>query len=675
MSTKRLITAEDLLKIKVVSDPRLSPNGTRVIFVVKVTDSEKNKYWSHLWMADAQGGDARQFSFGEVNDSVPRWSPDGKQIAFLRTKDKQTQIWMIAADGGEGNPLTKLDEGNIGEPKWSLDGKRLAFTFRPTLPTFTQKARKEREEKGKSTPPRHIKRLHYREDGYGWRDCRQHIWICEAMTGDAKQITDGDEDDFSPVWSPDSQMLAFASNRSADPEEKPYEIDIWIVSTELSSYPVSVSQFTKLLTPVGYKGNCAWSPDGKWIAYTGVESTDDPWVPKHDKIWVVSPSGGEMRCLTPTFDRGIGTLALSDVHSGYGTSQSQWTKDSSRLLFLAADKGNSVLYSIGLNGSEPVPITHGAQVVTSFSVSGNKLAFVVTTPTQLGDVYLIDSLTSQRPRPIHLTDLHSDFHNEVHLAQAEEVWFDSTDGAKVQGWILKPPDFDEKQKYPFILYIHGGPHLQYGNVFFHELQWHAARGYVVMYTNPRGSDNLTEDYMACIRGAWGHKDYQDLMAATDYVEGLPYVGVARMSVCGGSYGGYSTNWLIGHTNRFKCAVTDRSVVSLISMAGQCDYPFKPDGYWKGNTWDLPETLLAQSPLSYMANCTTPVLIIHSEGDWRCPIGQAQELFTALKRLKKCHVEFVWYPSETSHGMSRSGPPDLRLDRLNRYAEWFDKYLK
>jgi dipeptidyl aminopeptidase/acylaminoacyl peptidase len=301
----------------------------------------------------------------------------------------------------------------------------------------------------------------------------------------------------------------------------------------------------------------------------------------------------------------------------------------------------------------------------------------ISKPTMPGELFVLrleTASTAVVTELRQLTRLNADWLDKVQLSEPEEVWFDSFDGTKIQGWLLKPPDFDPTKRYPLLLYIHGGPHAQYGNTFFHEFQLHAARGYIVVYTNPRGSMGYDETFAAIIRGNWGDVDFKDIMAAADFAASLPYVDESRMAVAGGSYGGYMTNWIVTHTDRFRCAITDRSVVDLVSMAGTSDFPFKPDGYWEGNFWDRPEKLWEQSPLRYVANVKTPLLIIHSEGDLRCPIGQAEELFAALKRLKK-EVVFVRYPQETSHGLSRSGPPDLRLDRLNRICEWLDKWCR
>lgn len=666
MALRRKITAEDLLRLKLVSDPQLHPDGSKILFVVKGVDADKNRYFSHLWIVSAAGTQPeRQFTFGEVLDSSPRWSPDGKQIAFLRTRDTETQIWIIPADGGEARPLTRIAEGRLGNLCWSPDGSRIAFTFSRTPDQWTKKAQEEREKAGRSSPPRVITRLQFRLDGVGFLDDRTHIWVAEVATGEATQVTDGDYDDASPCWSPDGKSIAFISNRSDDPDEKPYAEDIWLVSS-------AGGALHKLPTPPGYKEGLAWSPEGKLLAYNGVETQEDPWTPKNKGVWIVAVDGKRAaQKLTVSLDRTVGNVSISDTREAFsGTSAPIWSADGQWLFFLASDQGSTHLYKVSVQNQAVDQLTQGAIDITGISADkqGTRLALAQGNALDPGEVYL---WTGQEHR--QLTHLNQALLDELHLSVPEEVWYPSTD-LQIQGWILKPPDFDPSQTYPLILSIHGGPHAQYGHCFFHQFQLHAAQGYVVFYINPRGSMGREEEFAACIRGQWGSLDFQDVMAAADFAETLPYVDKHRLSISGGSYGGYMTNWVIGHTDRFACAVTDRSVVNLHSMAGTCDFVFHPEGYWKGNMWDRPDTLLAQSPLTYIANCQTPLLIIHSEGDLRCPISEADQLYAALKRLKK-EVVYVRYPVETSHGFSRSGPPDLRLDRLHRYSEWFEKYLK
>ncbi len=669
---QRKVTAEDLMELKLVGGPQVSPDGRRCVFTVKTIDKEKNRYLSHLWMANLETKEVYPYTSGEVADGQPRWSPDGKKIAFVRTllTEKKTQIWVIRADGGEAMPVTRLPEGVISEIAWSPDGSKIAFSFRPTDSEWTQEARKKRDETGKSHPPRVITRLHYRLDGLGFLDQRQHIWLCDVGSGDAAQLTDGDYDDSNPSFSPDGKFIVFVSNRCDDPEDKPYEVDLWLI-------PAAGGGLQKIPTPTGYKGLPSFSPDGEWIAYIGHESKEDPWVPRNDRVWIVNFRTQQVRCLTADLDRDVGNATLTDCREAFaGGMEPIWTPDSRHIFFLISDAGTCQVYCVDVEGHWRL-VTEGRHDIYAFSTdaSARVLVTALSTPTLPGELFfgnLMVSSLAAKTELTFLTDLNRGWRDEVALSDPEEVWFESFDGERIQGWLLKPPDFDPGRRYPLILYIHGGPHAQYGWTFFHEFQWHAARGYVVFYTNPRGSIGYAESFAAAIRGNWGETDFKDVMAAADFAQALPYIDRRRMAVAGGSYGGYMTNWIIGHTNRFRCAVTDRSVVNLHSMAGTSDFPLHPDGYWEGNAWDRPEKLWEQSPLKYVANVQTPVLIIHSEGDLRCPIGQAEELFAALRRLKK-QVIFVRYPAETSHGLSRSGPPDLRIDRLLRIGGFLDKH--
>ena len=674
---KQLITIQDLAKIKIVSDPQISPDGKRVLYVVKVANTEKNKTWSHLWLGNVNDQSTRQFTFGEVNDSSPRWSHDGRTIAFLRTKDKHTQIWLVPADGGEARVLSDLSEGAIGDLSWSPDDDALAFCFRPAHPDWTQDAVKKRGENGKSSPARIVKNALYRLDGFGFQDDRQHIWVCDVTSGKVTQITRGDYDDGTPAWSPDGKTIAFVSNRAKDPDRLRYRDDLWLV-------PASGGKLQKVTTPVGGKTAPAWSPDGKWIAYIGVEAGKDPWRPQNDRLWVVSKRGGDAHCLSMELDRTVGNITLGDTREPAPTIPI-WSPDSKRIFVPVSDSGNCHLYAIDFASCHMTLLTPGALDVSGVSMdaAGKRFALLIGETTHPAEVY-IGKPKGRRLELKRLSDANGEWLKSAQISKPEEFWITQPDGTRVQGWIIRPPNFKRanpgaarqgRRKYPLLVYVHGGPHAQYGNVFFHELQLHAARGYVVVYSNPRGSNGREEEFGACIHRNWGTVDYQDVMAIADYGEARPYVDKKRMAIAGGSYGGYMTDRVVGHTERFKCAVTDRCVSNFISMVGTSDMPPPPNSYWPGNPWgDDFQQGWDMSPIKYVDQVRTPMLIIHSEGDLRCPISQAEEWYTALKWLKQ-EVVFVRYPRETSHGLSRGGPMDLRMDRLQRINAWLDQYLQ
>jgi dipeptidyl aminopeptidase/acylaminoacyl peptidase len=662
---KQPITLEDLALIKLAGDPQMSPEGTRVVFTVKQTDVDKNKYFTHLWYQPVDGGPARQFTFEDVSDTSPRWSPDGKSIAFLRTKDKRSQLWLIAVDGGEPRKLTELPEGSICELRWAPGSRRLSFCFRPSAAGWTRDAAKKREENGKSKPPRVISRVRYRFDAEGFHDERQHVWVCDIDGGPVKQLTSGDYDDLSAVWSPDGRTIAFVSNRIPDPDRHAYRSDLWLVAS-------NGGKPRRLATPVGSKASLSWSPDGTRIAYVGAEAGDDPWPPKNNRLWVVALDG-KARCLTSGLDRTVGETTLSDSREG-ASQLPIWSADSRRLYFTVSDSGKTHVYAASLDTGELIQLTHGATDVAGLTAdaAGRCFALLHGGPQRPGEIYT-GELTHGALSLRQLSHINHDWLKTVQLSKPEEFWLTQPDGIRVQGWLLRPPDFNSRQRYPLLLYVHGGPHSQYGNVFFHELQWHAARGYVVAYSNPRGSNGRDTEFGACIHRDWGHLDYQDVMAVADRAQALPYVDPKRMAISGGSYGGFMTNWVAGHTNRFVCGVTDRSICNWISMVGTSDVPPPPGAYWPGVPWgDVMQCGWDRSPLYYVSQVKMPHLIIHSEGDLRCPVSQSEEWFTALKWLKQ-EATFVRYPQETSHGLSRTGPIDLRFDRLQRIGDWLDKY--
>ena len=654
------------MRIATVSDPQVSPTNGAILCVKRVVDVEKDKYRGEIWRV-AQGGNSepQRFTGGnDYSDGSPRWSPDGKTVAFLSDRKKPTnQIFVIPTEGGEARPLTDIKtEGAIQAIRWSPDGAKIAFLYRETPKDYTKAATEERQKKEFSSPPRFHSRLQYRLDGFGyWDGSYWQVAVADFATGEPKILTQGEFNCGAPVWSPDSQTLAFISDRRDDWDIAPADDSIYKISAD-------GGELEKIPSPVGGKYALAWSPDGTKFAYVGNPDPEDWWGTNNARVYVISSEGSETaQDLTGHLDLSVGYDTLSDVHETGAGDILQWTETSDALFFPTSAKGETLLHHIKLGEAASGNFGCGGEM-GGFSEEYTQLAYVTATKTKPQELWFYIRDTGQR------TFFNKAFLDEVQVVTPEAISVPNGDGGTVPGWILKPADFAEGQKYPLVLYIHGGPHTQYGETFFHELQFLAAQGYVVLYTNPRGSKGYGEAHTKAIKGDWGNKDYIDLMAAVDYAETLDYVDKSKTAIMGGSYGGYMTAWAIGHTDRFTCAIADRLVGNLQSMAGTSDFPWPPNAYFQGDAWQNPTELWKRSPLAYAANITTPLLIIHSDGDLRCPHGQAEELFSAL-RLQRQTVEFVRYPAETSHGLSRSGPPSLRLDRLNRNLAWLDRWLK
>lgn len=664
--TRRPITTGDLFRFLLVSDPQISPDGERIVYAVQRTGLEKNKYFSNLWWVGADGTGNGAFTRGDQNDRSPRWSPDGRSIVFVSDRGETTQLWRISTEGGEAEPLTTLEEGSIGEFHWSPAGDRIAFTYRPKPEWERKQAREEREKNHRSTPPLPVRRLHYRAEGEGTiGQERRHVHVLDVGSREVVQITRGETDQTSLAWSPDGERIAFVSNRSEDPDRTPQYMDLFVI-------PSGGGAETRIEAPSGPKGMLAWSPDGTRLAYYGHTDVSDVWSPTDTHLWVLPAAGGEGRDLCAGLDRPAGDCTLADIRAfGGGWTGPVWSPDSTQVYFLLSDRGCCHLYRAPAEGGAPQNLTPAfAGEVSSLSLdrSGKRLAVVAGDPLNPGDVGITET-GGTRANVRLVTALNRDLLAELELSSPEEVSAASGEG-EVHGWLMRPSG---DRAAPLILYIHGGPHTQYGWSFMHEFQLLAARGFAILYTNPRGSRGYGQAHVAAIRGDWGGPDYRDLMAAVDAATDLPGIDPERLGVTGGSYGGYMTNWIVGHTDRFRCGVTQRSVVNLQSMAGTCDFNFSQSDYFGGNAWDEPERLLAQSPLTYAAAVRTPLLILHSEGDLRCPIEQAEQWFAALMNLGR-EVEFVRYPREANHGLSRSGPPDLRRDRLERIAGWMERWL-
>jgi dipeptidyl aminopeptidase/acylaminoacyl peptidase len=438
--------------------------------------------------------------------------------------------------------------------------------------------------------------------------------------------------------------------------------------------PAKGGDFRKIKTPVGFKVMPAFSPDGKWIAYLGIEGRGQDW--KNFSLWVVPADGKEKaKNLTEKFDFNVDSFTINDLPGNPAMVSPTWSFDGKRIFFQVARHGNTLLQSIELDGSKRSleTIIGEVGVVGSFDFdkSQKKLAYFYGDMKNPGEIWLRDMYLTSSSK---LTQINDNLLKTVDLGEIEEVWFKGAAENDLQGWILKPPGFNPKKKYPSILEIHGGPQVQYGNFFMHEFYYLAAHGYVVYFCNPRGGQGYGEEHSKAIWNNWGTVDYEDLMAWTDYVEKKPYIDKKRMGVTGGSYGGYMTNWIIGQTHRFKAAVTQRSVSNFISMYGSSDFNWAFE-YELGNKppWEDFKNYWRQSPMKYIGNAKTPTLVIHSEEDLRCAIEQGEQIFIALKKLG-VDTEMVRFPEEP-HGLSRGGRTDRRIERLKHILRWFDRYLK
>jgi len=667
-TVKRPITAEDLYRFELISSTRISPDGRHVVYAVHRVDRETEKKYSNLWIAPTDGHNPpRQFTFGNQKDTSPRWSPDGSLIAFLSNRadqEKPGQVYLITMAGGEARQLTSI-QGTIGSLAWSPDGSRLALTVRKTDAEVLER---EKDEHKKKLGPvaRHYDRLFYKLDGYGYLPKeRWHLWIVDTENGEARQLTDHPiYDEQYPGWSPDNRDIVFMSNRSEDPDSYPDCVDLFVI-------PAGSGEMRKIETPAGGKNLPSFSPDGHWIAYYAQEGEGLDY--KNVGVWIVpADNSGAAVNLTEQYDIQSTGWTINDL-SEPETIPPIWSSDSQVLYFTAVQHGSTLLKSISIKDAVLKDIIGEGGVVgsPSFDKDQSRIAYFYATIADPAQIYIRD-MTGEKPRQI--THLNRDLLDQIDLGEVEEVWFKGPDGNDLQGWIVTPPGFNPGQKYPSIMEIHGGPITQYGKFFMHEFYYLAANGYVVYFSNPRGGQGYGEAHTKAIWGDWGDRDYADLMTWADYAEKLPYIDKNRMGVTGGSYGGYMTVWIIGHSTRFKAAVTQRCVSNFVSMWGSSDFnwvfqkelndkpPFEALQFY----WD-------HSPIAYIGNAKTPTLVIHNEMDLRCPIEQGEQVFVALKRLG-IDTEFVRFPDEF-HGLSRAGRTDRRITRLNHIVRWFDKYLK
>jgi dipeptidyl aminopeptidase/acylaminoacyl peptidase len=667
-----LIAAEDLYQLQRIQDAYLSPEGTQIVFALQTVDKTTEKKVTKLWLTPTTTGKPRQITFGKWNDWHPRWSPDGRSIAFLsnREQEEQPQLYLLPiAEGGEARPLTTLKDKAIGEFAWSPNGDKFLCTIRlKDQEAITREANPEKKKLG--VVARHITSTRYKADGGGYLPQEKwHIWTISAHNGKAVQLTNGRNHETDATWSPDGQSVAYLTNTHENPDLHPDDDSLFITSA-------TSGQPRQLTTPTGFKFCLTWSPNGRYIAYIGSDKPGEWW--RNGNIWIV-PTDGTAPARNLTAHADINCAG----HSGTDTSAGEfvpptWSHDSQKLTFMAEQHGNICLMSVTIaEPSQVLPTwlnpTPGLIGSFSFDAQQEKIAYTYASQTHPAELY-VRTLTTQKER--QLTHLNTPWLRPKKLGQIEEVWFPARDGYQLHGWIMTPPHFDPTQQYPSILEIHGGPQTQYDTGFMHEFHYLATNGYVVYWSNPRGSQGYGEAHCGAIWNNWGTIDFTDVLDWVAFVRQRPYIHPQRMGVTGGSYGGYMTNMLIGREpHLFQAAVTQRSVSNLISMWGSSDANWafqqtygedKPPYENLQKYWD-------QSPLKYIGGAQTPTLVIHSEMDFRADQEQGEQIFVAL-RTQGVDTELILFPEEP-HGLSRTGRTDRRIARLNHILRWFDKYLK
>ncbi|MBS3938124.1 MAG: S9 family peptidase [Peptococcaceae bacterium] len=668
---KRPLQQNDLLKMQFLSSPVISPDGADIACVKTHIDSETMEYRSHIFVVPTDGGALRQFTAGGKVETTPRFSPCGTKMAFVSDRSGDKQVWVLNLKrGGEAEQVTTMRYG-AANPTWSPDGQSLAFVSRSAqgeeawLSKPRTAADKENEEKSRREEAVVVERIKYKSDeSMGLLDDKtSHVWVINIQGGAPRRLTFGDADYHDPQWSPCGAYLAVSSNCDADREFSPYQSDIYVLTVESRD----ILRLTRTPGPAAHP---TWSPDGKKVAYLGHQH--EYRSATLQRIWLVGLEGGEPVCLTRGFDRSIGDQTNSDCRYGEGGDALVYAPDGQRLYFLASDRGDTHVYVLEIATQTVDQVTRGRRHVQglTFDQAGQTAAVCAATFLRPAEIFVLLADGSER----QLTFVNQALLDEVDLSEPDEFWYKGVSGWDVQGWLMKPTNFAQGQEYPVILEIHGGPHTQYGCSFFYEFQLLANNGFGVLFTNPRGSHGYGQDFVDAVRGDYGGNDYADLMLAVDHVVKLPWVDKERLGVTGGSYGGFMTNWIVGHTNRFKGAVTHRSISNWLSFYGVSDIGYTFTEYeLLGNPWDHAALLLKHSPITYVKNVVTPTLVLHSEQDMRCPIEQGEQFYVYLKKLG-VKTRLVRFPG-SNHELTRSGKPKLRLENLRQVVGWFLETVK
>ncbi|MEY4635529.1 MAG: hypothetical protein RJA55_1327 [Acidobacteriota bacterium] len=634
-------------EFETVSDPQLSPDGAQIIYTRGWIDKVNDKRESSLWIMNADGSKNRFL----VRGSGARWSPAGDRIAYTaQGEPKGSQIFVRYMDAeGATSQVTRVEKSPTGVT-WSPDGTRLGFVMSvESKNSWPIKMPRAPEGAKWTEAPRIVERLDYRSDGVGFDDdAFRHIFVVPATGGTARQLTDGQWHHNGVEWTPDSKQILFGSNRVADAEYQFRESDIYSVS-------VDTGAIKQLTTRKGPDGSPQISPDGKRVAYVGYDQSRDTW--QDSKLYVMNIDGTNHRMVSGEWDRSPQSV--------------MWKEDGTGLYFTAQDQGSQNLYVLPMAGDRTdvvQPLTKGTYMLTTASVVKGKAVGVLTSPNAPGDIISFDVAAPEKIR--QLTNVNEDILAGKKLGAVKEMWYTSSDGMKIQGWYITPPDFDATKKYPLQLHIHGGPHSMYGVGFNYGWQEQAANGYVVLYTNPRGSTGYGSSFGNQINNAYPSKDYDDLMAGVDAVLKQGFVDERNMFVTGCSGGGVLTAWIVGKTDRFAAASANCPVIDWLSFVGTTD-----GAGWYQNfaklPWEDPSEHIRRSPLTYVGNVKTPTMLMTGVNDLRTPMPQTEQFYSALKLLK-VPTAMLRFNNE-AHGTSSTPSNFVRTQLYLRH--WFDKYKR
>lgn len=681
---KRPLTALDLYHLRTASGIALSPDGRRAVYTVTDVDSAGNDYERDLWIASTDGSGARRLTWAEGSEANAVFSPDGRQLAFTAARDGGGQIWILPlADGGEAWPLTSLETG-AGSPVWSPDGSRIAFTSSLTPDQLRSEEepeaddddavdagairnihqnraaalaaiREKLEQNAEENDPRVVTRLAYqaetslRDESYG------QIHVVDVRPDAVpRRLTSTLFGNSDPAWSPDGRSLIYSASPPTGGVHPDYEreSDLFVVDVE-GGEPRRIAE------PGYQESSPAYSPDGRFIVYAR-QLVETPFpTAVNAELVVMRADGSERRSVTASLDRGVNGFVV----------------EGDQLYFTVASEGAVPLYRTALGRIAPQPVVQGARGVLSFDVAGGTVAWVQMQPQNPSDVYAARADGAAERR---LTELNDSLLAQVYVGEYEEIWYPSFDGRRVQGWIIKPIEYQPGTRYPLAVQIHGGPHAMWGPgeaSMWLEYQMLAGAGYTVFFSNPRGSGGYGEEGLQSIHRNWGTPPARDILIGADSVIARGLADPERQAVTGGSYAGFMTAWLIAKEapQRFRAAVAARGVYDLAGWYGSSNTWRLFEGEFGGTPWDEWEIAREQSPITYVANIQTPLLLLHAETDYRTTIATAEALYRAMKVLDK-QVEFVRYPRE-GHELTRGGEPKHRVDHMLRTLEWFERYAR